>query len=214
MPSEVILPPALRRTNDDDDQIAILKREMSARKTRYSAVEAMTREFTEQLFAAFEANIRRAIAEGVPNLGEPRRIAHPAKDWRQMLQIFIEDWSLIFVPLIGAAWPSPRDEAKIVTYRFKEPCGRIAVFWADDPTENSFYDFLIFPEGFWFAWGYGWPRSQDTLDTTNFIQITQEMLVSFVKDIHTTWRSRGETTLGNALDVKRRAYRFGRPGEE
>ena len=214
MASEVILPPSLRRTNDDEDQIAILKREMSLRQARYSAVESMTREFTENLFNAFEANIHRAIKEGVPNLGEPRRIAHPAKGWRQMLQLFIEDWSVIFVPLIGAAWASPRDEAKINGARFKEPCGRVAVFWADDPTETSFYDFLIFAEGFWFAWGYGWPRSQDTLDTTNYVQITQEMLVSFIRDIHTTWRSRSETTLGSALDVKRRAYRFGRPGEE
>jgi len=214
MAKEVIMPSSMRRANDDEDQMAILKREMSTRREHYDAVEAMTREFTENLYSAFETNIRRAIKEGVPNLAEPRRIAHPAKGWRQMLQIFIEDWSLIFVPLVGAAWPSPRDEAKIVTARFKEPCGRIAVFWADDPTETSFYDFVIFAEGYWFAWGYGWPRSQDTLDTTNYSQVTQEMLVSFVRDIHTTWRSRSETSLGNSLDVKRRAYRFGRPGEE
>ena len=48
-----------------------------------------------------------------------------------------------------------------------------------------------------------------------------ELLTSFVKDIHTTWRPRrmapvsnAGTALNQSLDAKKRAYLFGLPGEE
>jgi hypothetical protein len=205
---------ARRTYHDDESHLPLLKRELVARKAQRERVEQMLRDFTTQLYDGFELAIRRVSDDGVPGLGKPRRIAHPAGDWRQALQIYIEDWSVIFVPLLGFAWPNPRDEAKIIQARFREPTGRIAAFWADEPSETSFYDFLVFSDGSWFAWGYGWPRTQDTIESTDFEQMTQELLVSFVRDIHTTWRPRSETTLSNSLDAKKRAYRFGRPGEE
>jgi len=125
------------------------------------------------------------------------------------------------VPLIGAAWPNPRDEAQIPGSRFRELCGRVAFFVGDDPAAESFYDFLVFSDGFWFAWGYGWPRVADNLEVTNFEYMAFDLLASFVKDIHTTWRPRKMapspnygTLLSQSLDAKKRAYTFGLPGEE
>jgi hypothetical protein len=214
MANEVILKQPNRRQDDDDHPMLALKKELEARKQSRDRIEQLTREFTAHLFDALERDIRTSTAEGIPGFGKPRRIPHPAGDWRQALQIYIEDWSVIFVPLLGLAWPNPRDEARIHSSKFKEPCGRIAAFWADEPNETSFYDFLIFSDGSWFAWGYGWPRTQDNVESTDFDTMVFEMLTSFVKDIHTTWRPRSETTLSQSLDAKRRAYRFGRPGEE
>src|SRR5579859_1006664 len=137
----------LRSSRDEDDQLPLLKKEMLARQGQRAEIERLVRDFSDHLFGAVEKNIQRAIEEGIPGLGKPRRIAHPAGDGRQELQIFIEDWTVIFVPLVGWGWPNPRDEAKLVSARFKEPCGRIAAFWGDDPSETSFYDFLIFADG-------------------------------------------------------------------
>ncbi|HVO41902.1 MAG TPA: hypothetical protein VMT34_04730, partial [Aggregatilineales bacterium] len=209
--------------SDDDSPIHALKRELTARKQKRDSIEKLMEQFCERLYTGFEAAVARTTAEGVPGLGKPRRIPHPASDWRQALQLFIEDWSVIIVPLVGAAWPNPRDEARITPYRFKEPCGRIALFIGDDPNAESFYDFLVFADGYWFAWGYGWPRTDDDMENTNFEQMTLELLTSFVKDIHATWRPRRVVTintqpigtqLNQSLDVKKRAYNWGLPGDE
>lgn len=213
MASEVIMRPP-PRYDDDESPLIALKKELQLRKAARDTIESLMREFSGKLYDAVEHSIQVTTSQGVPGFGKPRRIPHPSGDWRQALQIYIEDWSVIFVPLLGIAWPNPRDEARIAANRFKEPCGRIAAFWADEPSETSFYDFLIFEDGSWFAWGYGWPRNQDTIESSDFDTMAYEMLTSFVKDIHTTWRPRGETTLSQSLDAKRRAYRFGRPGEE
>jgi len=215
MPSEVILPrPAPRRNDDGEDIILVLRKELQTRKTIHAQIERSLHDFTTRLHTAFENAVETAIQQGAPSLAKPRRIPHPSGDWRQALQLFVEDFSVIIVPMTGVAWPNPRDEARIQPARFKEPAGRIAFFWGDDPTETSFYDFLIFPDGMWFAWGYGWPRTQDAIDYTDFETMAYELLTSFVRDIHSTWRPRAETPLGMALDPKRHAYRLGRPGEE
>ncbi len=212
MSNEVIM---ARPSHDDSDHpLSALKKELQIRKETRERIEWLLKDFTAKLFDAVEDGIQKTTAQGIPGFGKPRRIPHPMGDWRQALQIYIEDWSVIFVPLIGSAWPNPRDEARIQTAKFKEPAGRIAAFWADEPSETSFYDFLIFSDGSWFAWGYGWPRNQDTIESTDFEYMAYEMLTSFVKDIHTTWRPRNETTLSQSLDAKKRAFRFGRPGEE
>lgn len=206
---------------DEDHPINELKKELTRRTGQREQVEQMMQVFTQRLFDNIEKAVAQTIALGVPGLAKPRRIPHPAGDWRQALQIFIEDWSVIIVPLIGAAWPNPRDEARIATAKFKEACGRIALFLNDDPGAESFYDFLVFSDGSWFAWGYGWPRVSDDVETTNFETIAFELLTSFVKDIHTTWRPRRiaavpntGTALSQSLDAKKRAYHFGLPGEE
>ncbi len=206
---------------DEDHPINELKKELSRRIEQREQVEQLMQIFTQRLFDNFESAIAQVMATGTPGLGKPRRIPHPAGDWRQALQIFIEDWSVIIVPLVGAAWPNPRDEARINTAKFKEPCGRIALFLGDDPSAESFYDFLIFSDGSWFAWGYGWPRIADDINATNFEVMAFELLTSFVKDIHTTWRPRKivgiqniGTALNQSLDAKKRAYHFGLPGEE
>jgi len=48
-----------------------------------------------------------------------------------------------------------------------------------------------------------------------------DLLASFVKDIHTTWRPRKLQTSGNtgtvlnqSMDAKKRVYTYGLPGEE
>ena len=119
-----------------------------------------------------------------------------------------------FVPLVGAARPNIRDEAQIAGASFKQICGRIAVFIGSEPDEESFYDFIILPDGSWFAWGYGWPRQDSTIDETDFTLLAYGLLNSFVKDIFVTWRARRDTTLGMAMDARKRSYVFGLPGDE
>jgi hypothetical protein len=207
---------------DDERPLDTLKKELTIRKEQNDRIEQLTETFTQRLFQAFESAVSQALAAGVPGLGKPRRIQHPAGEWRQGQQLFIEDWTVIIVPLVGAAQPNPRDEAKIPNVRFKEPCGRIAMFLSDDPNAESFYDFLIFSDGSWFAWGYGWPRTSDDIENTDWETMAFELLTSFVRDIHTTWRPRRVvgvaatvgTQLSQSLDAKKRVYNFGLPGEE
>ncbi len=210
-----------RREPDAEHPIVALMKELSLRVEQRNAIEQLMETFTARLYEAFESAVAQTINEGVPGLGTPRRIPHPTGDWREALQLFIEDWSVIIVPLVGAAWPSPRDEARIAASKFKEPCGRIAMFLGDDPNAESFYDFLIFADGSWFAWGFGWPRIADDIDSADYEHMAFEMLTSFVKDIHTTWRPRrvgGKPNVGTALsqslDARNRAYNYGLPGEE
>jgi hypothetical protein len=207
--------------DDSDNPLVVLQKELSLRKQQRETIERLMEVFTKRLYEAFETSVAQTLAAGIPGLGKPRRIPHPAGDWRQALQVYIEDWSVVIVPLVGAAWPNPRDEAKISSSRFKEPCGRIALFIGDDPSSESFYDYLIFSDGSWFAWGFGWPRVADNIEDTNFEVMALELLTSFVKDIHTTWRPRrvapnsiSGTALSQSLDAKKRAYNFGLPGEE
>ena len=206
---------------EHEHPINALKKELALRVEQRNAIEQIMQSFTGRLYDAFEAAVAQTTASGVPGLGKPRRVPHPAGDWRQAMQLFIEDWSVIIVPLVGAAWPNPRDEARINAAKFKEPCGRIAFFLGDEPSTESFYDFLIFADGSWFAWGFGWPRIADDLETTNFETMAFELLTAFVKDIHTTWRPRriqgivnSGTALSQSLDAKKRAYDFGLPGEQ
>jgi len=206
---------------DEDSPINELKKELTLRTEQRAKVEQILQDFTRRLYESFEKAVAQTTAAGVPGLGKPRRIPHPSGDWRQALQLFIEDWTVIIVPLVGAAWPNPRDEARIPPAKFKEPAGRIAMFLGDDPNAESFYDFLLFADGFWFAWGYGWPKTEDTVEKTPFGRIAVELLTSFVKDIHATWRPRRivgvsntGTALSQSLDAKKRAYNFGLPGEE
>src|SRR5258708_26342667 len=143
------------RHDDDDHPLNLLKKELAQRKQQRDQIEHLMEGFTAKLYESFEAAVAQTIAAGVPGLGKPRRIPHPAGDWRQALQLFIEDWAVIIVPLVGAAWPNPRDEARIASAKFKEPCGRIAFFLGDDPNTETFYDFPLFPDGSWFRWGFG-----------------------------------------------------------
>ncbi|MEP7286314.1 MAG: hypothetical protein ABI947_11155 [Chloroflexota bacterium] len=217
--TEVIMRPS--QSNNEEHPINALKAELTRRVQERKQIEALMEKFTGKLFDAFETAIAQTTASGVPGLNKPRRIPHPAGDWRQALQLYIEDWSVIIVPLVGAAWPNPRDEARIAAVKFKEPCGRIALFLGDEPSAESFYDFLIFSDGSWFAWGFGWPRIDDDIDLTNFETMAFELLTAFVRDIHTTWRPRrinvnatNGTALSQSLDAKKRAYNFGLPGDE
>lgn len=207
--------------DDDDNPLNILKKELMIRKQQRDQIEHLMERFTNKLYEAFEKAVGQTLAAGIPGLAKPRRIPHPGGDWRQALQLFIEDWGVIIVPLAGAAWPNTRDDAKIAAAKFKEPCGRIALFVGDDPNAESFYDFLIFADGSWFAWGFGWPRVADNIEDTDFEIMALELLTSFVKDIHTTWRPRKVgntgmvgTALNQSLDAKKRAYSYGLPGEE
>ncbi len=172
--------------------------------------------FANRLFAGFEEAVKIAQAEGVTGLGEPRYLKHPAGGWRRVLQLPIADYKIVMVPLLGAAWPNFADEAMIPGGAFKEPCARVAFFLMqqEDPQTTAFYDAIILLNASWFAWGYGWPKQQDNAETTNFTNLALDMLASFVKDIHLTWRMRDETSLADAMDPRRRSYAFGLPGEE
>jgi len=170
--------------------------------------------FIDALFATFQTVVEECRQRGITELGEPRLVDHPAGGGRRALQIPIEDWSVIFVPLVGLARPNIKDEAQIPGAAFKELSGRVAVFIGSEPDTNAIYDFLILPNGSWFAWGYGWPRHGSTIEETNFEALCYELLASFAKDIRVTWRPRAETTLGTAMDARRRPYTFGLPGDD
>ncbi len=191
-----------------------LERILLERRQQRAYIQKQTIMFVDSLFAALRTVIYECRERGLVELGEPRLIDHPAGGNRRALQIPIEDWNVIFVPLVGEAWPNIRDEAQIPGSAFKELCGRIAVFIGNEPGANSFYDFLILPNGSWFAWGYGWPRQDSTFESTDFRLLAFELIESFVKDIHTTWRVRSETELNQAMDARKRAYMFGLPGDE
>ncbi|MBZ0291448.1 MAG: hypothetical protein K8L99_02670 [Anaerolineae bacterium] len=170
--------------------------------------------FTNALFSALQSVVIEARERGLTEMGEPRLVEHPAGGGRRALQIPIEDWSVIFVPLVGNARPNIRDEAQIPGTFFKQNCGRMAVFIGNEPDSESFYDFLILPNGSWFAWGYGWPRQAATIEETEFKPLAAGLIASFMKDIFRTWRTRDETVLGQAMDARKRAFVFGLPGDE
>ncbi|NLX10870.1 MAG: hypothetical protein GXY36_14555 [Chloroflexi bacterium] len=172
------------------------------------------KEFSARLFAALENVLNEVAASGTPGLGKPRRLVHPAGGGREALQIFIEDWSIIFVPLLGIARPNVADEARVPPGQFKELCARIAVFLTDDPDGDAFYDFIIFQDGSWFAWGYGWPKQQDDIESTDFNALAVDLIHSFIKDIFVTWNTRSNTPLATAMDARKRAYVYGLPGED
>src|SRR3954463_3899124 len=105
---------SMRPTHEGEGHpINELKNELTRRVGEREQVEHVMQLFTQRLFDSLEAAIAQILAMGIPGLSKPRRIPHPAGDWRQAMQIFIEDWSVIIVPLAGAAWPNPRDEARI-----------------------------------------------------------------------------------------------------
>jgi hypothetical protein len=191
-----------------------LNQVMTARGKNQAVLQRHLKEFTTRLFEAIETVLATMEASGIPGMGKSRRLVHPASAGREGLQVFIEDWSIIFVPLPGFARPNVADEARIPPVQFKEPCGRIGVFLTDEPQGTAFYDFLVFQDGSWFAWGYGWPKQQADIASTDFEGLALELLYSFAKDIFITWHSRGQTTLATALDAKKRVYNFGLPGEE
>jgi hypothetical protein len=203
-----------RQKKQLDYTIEELERVLLERRKQREHVASLTRNFCDRLFTALQTSVLEMRSRGLNELGEPRFIDHPAGGGRRALQIPIEDWGIIFVPLIGAARPNIRDEAQIAGSNFKQVCGRIAVFMGNEPNEESFYDFIILPDGSWFAWGYGWPRQDSTIEDTDFTLLAYGLLNSFVKDIFVTWRPRRETTLGMAMDARKRAYVFGLPGDE
>ncbi len=177
-----------------------------------AAINEYTEMFTRSLFEAVEGFVNELVELGIPGIEKPRRYNLPTG--KQALQLTILEYKIIFVPLVGAAWPNAHDEARVPGARFKEECGRIAVFLGDEPGIPAFYDFLIWSDGSWFAWGYGWPRQADEYASTNFRTLATDMVSSFVKDIHRTWNVRSETTLGPSTDATKRAFRFGLPGDE
>jgi len=191
-----------------------LDRTMRERQQTRERLNAILREFSSQLFAALEKALAELSAHGTPGIGKSRRLVHPSGGSREGLEIIVEDWSIIFVPLLSLARPNLADEARIPPYQFKETCGRIAVFLTGDPQGKAFYDFIIFQDESWFAWGYGWPKQQDAIDSTDFEALAWELLLSFARDISQTWNAREETSLSTALDPKQRGYTFGLPGDE
>ena len=191
-----------------------LKAIMDKRAEERHILETALQEFSSRLFAALERVLDEMKADNVPGLGKYRRLAHPHAKGREAFQMFVEDWSIIFVPLSGIARPNPNDEALVAQIFFKQPSARIAVFLGDDPRGEAFYDFLIFTDRSWFAWGYGWPRQQSEIESTDFDELALGLVHSFSKDIFTTWHTRSTTILADAMDVKKRCYTFGVPGEE
>ncbi|MBZ0303999.1 MAG: hypothetical protein K8J31_29945, partial [Anaerolineae bacterium] len=200
--------------NELERAVSEVERILLERRRQREYVSNLTRNFADRLFDALKAAIFDLRDRGLVELAEPRLVDHPAGGGRRALQIGIEDWGIIFVPLVGTARPNIRDEAQIPGAAFKQISGRIAVFIGSDPAEESFYDFIILSDGSWFAWGYGWPRQDSTIEDTDFKLLAYALMNSFIKDIFVTWRPRRDTTLGVAMDARKRAYVFGLPGDD
>ena len=82
------------------------------RRNERAQILERTQRFTDMLFQALQSAIYDLRERGLTELGEPRYIDHPAGGGRKALRIGIEDWSIIFVPLVGTARPNIRDEAQ------------------------------------------------------------------------------------------------------
>lgn len=201
-------------TEERQQILTALNKLMTRRAKDQENLNNNLKEFTSHLFTALETVLADMAAAGIPGIGKTRRLVHPAGKGREGLQVFIEDWSIIFVPMLGFARPNVADEARIPPYQFKEISARIGVFLTDDPEGHAFYDFIIFQDRSWFAWGYGWPKQHSDIENTDYEALALELIQSFAEDIFTTWDTREGTTLGNALDARRRAYVYGLPGEE
>ncbi len=201
-------------TTNHEEFLVAIEQILQERAATYAALSEKLTVFSERLFSALEAVLEDARQRNIPGLGKSRRLMHPAGGGREGLQIFIGDWSIIFVPLTGFARPNALDQARIPSAQFKEHCARIGVFLTDDPNGHAFYDFIIFADGSWFAWGYGWPKQQADIESTDFEALAGELLYSFVRDIFLTWNPRAETTLAASMDPKQRTYLFGLPGED
>lgn len=202
------------KDGEREDLLKTLNQTMTRRMQTRRTLNDTLREFCERLFAGMEVVLDTMQASGIPGIGKYRRLTHPGARGHEAFQIFIEDWSIIFVPMSGFARPNVGDEALIEQYLFKQSCGRIGVFLTDEPQGMAFYDFMIFEDRSWFAWGYGWPRQQADIQETDFEALSLELINSFVKDIFVTWNTREETLLSQALDSKKHSYEFGLPGEE
>lgn len=198
--------------------LELIRETMARRKADRDRVEALLENFCDQLFIGIHKAVQTIQQAGIEGIGTPRLLKHPHGGWRRVMQLFIEDWSIMVVPLVGAAWPNLRDEAMIPAGAFKELCGRIAFFLSKsadpNPEQTAFYDIIVLLNSSWFAWGYGWPKQQDSIELTNFTNLALDLLASFVKDIHLTWGTRDDTRLADAMEPKKRAYQFGLPGEE
>jgi len=114
--------------DDERHPLNILRKELNARRAQQEKIEKLLKEFPRRLYSGFESAVSKALAYGITNLGQPQRIPHPAGGWRQALRLPIDDWSIIIVPLVGAARPNLRDEARIPNARFKELSGSTAYF--------------------------------------------------------------------------------------
>jgi hypothetical protein len=193
-----------------------IKEVMDLHQKDSERLEQLLSLFSKRLYEGFENAVKLAQEMGIHSIGTPRYVKHPVGGWRRVMQLPIEDWKIVMVPLVGGAWPNLADEAMIPGSSFKNPCARMAFFVMqhDDPSATAFYDAIILLNGAWFAWGYGWPKQQDSVENTNFTTLAMDLLSSFVKDIHLTWNMRTETTLTQAMDAKRRAHTFGLPGDE
>jgi len=199
---------------DLEEVVAAIGAIMRERDQSRTTLDRALQEFSTRLFAALEGALNALAQAGVPGVGRYRRLAHPAGGGREGFQLFIDEWSIILMPLQGVARPNALDEARIPSVQFKERCARIAVFLTDNPQASAFYDFLIFQDRSWFAWGYGWPKQQSDIESTDFDALAMELIYSFIKDLYQTWHTRDETALAAALDAKRRCFTFGLPGEE
>ncbi len=201
--------------SDERERIlTTLGQNMVQRSQAEAVLDRLLKDFSGRLFGALERVLDSIAAAGIPGIGKYRRLVPPGGEGREGFQLFIEDWSIIFVPLRGHARPNLQDEPRILAAQFKEDCARIAVFLTDDPRGTAFYDFLLFPDESWFAWGYGWPKQQAHIDHTDFEGLALDLIHSFVKDIFVTWDERGSTVLSTAIDPKKRCYIYGLPGED
>lgn len=200
--------------NERADVLKSLDRLMSARAQTRTTLDNILRDFSSRLFEALESVLAMLSDSGIVGFGKCRRLKHPGAAGLEAFQLYIEDWSIIFVPLAGVARPNAADEALIAPYLFKQPSARIGVFLTDAPQGTAFYDFLLFEDRSWFAWGYGWPRQQSDIQHTDFEALALELIYSFVKDIFTTWYERDQTVLADALDAKKHSFEFGLPGED
>ena len=111
----------------------VIKKALMTRREQRTFLNQQLTEFTKGLYGGLQVAVKELREKGMTELAEPRLLDHPAGDGRKALQLGIEDWSVVFVPLVGLAWPNARDEAQIPGSSFRELAARIAVFIGSEP---------------------------------------------------------------------------------
>src|SRR5690349_162366 len=113
-------------TRDREQLIKEMQQTMQHRSEFREQIQNALKNFTNSLFTSLEQDVVVAQQSRIQAFNTPRRLVHPGGNGLSILQLFIEDWSIVLVPLTGVARPALKDEAQVPGSRLKEPTGRIA----------------------------------------------------------------------------------------
>lgn len=154
-------------------------------------------QFTTLLYSIIKQTVSDLAEAGVDideleekNLGDGKKTL--SFEWRK------SKW--IFIPLVGTGLP---DSSVKLGANMELQAGRLIMFEQpiDEPEVGyPLYEFYVFPDGAWYAWGFGWTqRKLDGFDSTklqDFVLYFFEALL--VKDVKEMWPVRSKVDFERA----------------